>query len=83
MLCVTGLHEEVPEEDLVDAFSEYGEVKNCVLSRDLRTGYLKGYGLLEYQDCKEAQKTIEYFDNKDFMGKIIRVDWAFKKPPRK
>lgn len=80
VLTLTGLNEEVTEEDLIDMFAEHGEIKNCVLNLDRRTGYVKGYALLEYATLDEAKKTIASFDGKEFQGKIIRVDWAFKKP---
>ena len=66
VLALTGLNEEVTEEDLIDRFAEHGEIKNCVLNLDRRTGYVKGYALLEYATSEEAKKTILSFDGKDF-----------------
>ena len=81
VIIVTGLHEELQEEDLQDTFSEYGEIKNCVLNVDRRTGYVKGYALLEYESIDEAKKAIKELNGSEIAGKPIKVDWAFKKPP--
>ena len=71
VLIVTGLHEELQEEDLMDAFAEYGEVKNCVLNVDRRTGYVKGYALLEYATKPEAEQAIQNLNESDLAGKTI------------
>ena len=80
---ITGLNgEELQEDDIQDKFSEYGAIKNCVLNLDRRTGYLKGYALLEFEDKKEAQKTIEKFNGTEWAGQTLNLDWAFYKPTK-
>lgn len=69
------------EDEIQDAFAEYGEVKNCIVNLDRRTGFLKGYALLEYESSEDAKAAIKGLNGSKLSDRQIKVDWAFKKPP--
>ena len=75
---VSGIHTEAQEDDVLDLFSEYGKVKNMHLNQDRRTGSIKGYALIEYEELDFARQAISHLNNKDYLGKRLSLDFAFK-----
>ena len=80
ILYVSGLNPEVQEEDVLDLFSDFGKVKSLHLNLDRRTGATKGYALIEYPDFDSASSALSDVNNKEFFGKTLKVDFAFRTP---
>mmetsp|Transcript_4 Transcript_4/g.40 ORF Transcript_4/g.40 Transcript_4/m.40 type:complete len:127 (-) Transcript_4:395-775(-) len=79
VVIVTNIHEEAQEDDIYDSFAEFGDVKSLHLNLDRRTGFAKGYALLEYEERQEAEDAIASMNGQEFFTRKIKVDWAFKK----
>jgi RNA recognition motif-containing protein len=73
---VGNLSNDVQEEDLMNLFSEFGQVKEVKIIRDMFSQQTKGFGFVEMPGLSEAQKAIDGLNTKEVKGKKIVVNEA-------
>ncbi len=71
-LFVRGLPRATTEENLTEAFAQYGRVRGIKVVRDIFSGECKGFATLEMEG-HEARAAIDGLDGKEFLGKSIYV----------
>lgn len=69
------------EQDLRDAFAQYGEVISAKIISDRETGRSRGFGFVEMDDSA-AEEAIRELDGKDLMGRPLKVNEARPRQPR-
>ncbi len=76
----------VTEDELRDAFSEFGQVDRANIIKDKFSGRSKGFGFVEMPNDEEAQSAIESLNDSDLNGRTIKVNQARpreERPPRR
>jgi RNA recognition motif-containing protein len=66
----------VTEEQLREAFGQFGEVENVSIIMDRMTGRSKGFGFVEMQDNSEAEAAIRELNEQPIGGRAVRVNEA-------
>jgi RNA recognition motif-containing protein len=75
-LYVGNLSYRIGEDQLKQAFEQYGQVSSCTIIKDKMTGQSKGFGFLEMPDREEAEAAINNLNGKDLMGRNLNVNEA-------
>jgi len=75
-LYVGNLSFSTTDDDLVQLFSPYGQVVSAKVIVDRETNRPRGFGFVEMAQAEEAQKAVEALDQKDFMGRTLKVNLA-------
>ena len=65
---------DTSEDDLRDLFAQYGEVAGVRVIKDRDTGRSKGFGFVDMNNDDEAKEAIEALNEKDFMGRALRIN---------
>lgn len=71
------------DNELHDAFSEFGEVASAKVIMDRDTGRSKGFGFVEMANDDDGKKAIEALDGTDLDGRTIKVNEARPRPDRR
>ena len=79
-LFVGGINYSTTEEALKEYFEQAGTVTSAKIIIDRYTNRSRGFGFVEMSTPEEAQKAIEMFNDKEFEGRVLRVNEA--KPRR-
>ncbi len=66
----------VTDSDLRQAFGAHGQVSSANVILDKFTGKSRGFGFVEMPNDAEAKAAIGALNNKDLMGRPIRVNEA-------
>ncbi|MBN2280071.1 MAG: RNA-binding protein [Candidatus Marinimicrobia bacterium] len=67
---------QTSEEDLKEAFGQYGEVSSVKIVSDRETGRSKGFGFVEMVDDEAGNTAIEEMNGKKIGGRALRVNVA-------
>jgi RNA recognition motif-containing protein len=75
-LYVGNLPYGVTEDDLRNAFSEFGVVDSVNVISDKFSGQSKGFGFVEMPDNSEADTAIKALNGTEMQGRNIKVNQA-------
>ena len=73
---VGNLSHELTEEELREAFQEFGEVTSAKIITDRYSGVSRGFGFVEMANKAEAEAAITGLNGKELKGRTLTVNEA-------
>lgn len=73
---VGNLAREVTEDDLLQAFGQFGGVSSASIIKDKFSGEPRGFGFVEMPSKEEAQAAMSALNGKDLKGRSLTVNEA-------
>ncbi|MCD6311887.1 MAG: RNA-binding protein [Elusimicrobia bacterium] len=64
------------DDDLKNAFEEFGEVTSAVIIKDKFTGRSRGFGFVEMSSEEAGEKAVAALNGKDLKGREVKVNKA-------
>ena len=79
---VGNLAYSVTEDELRQAFAQFGDVTRANVITDKYSGQSKGFGFVEMSDKAAAEEAIAALNGTDLNGRSIKVNEAKPREPR-
>ena len=73
---VGNLSYQANEDDIRDAFSQFGEVSRVSVIMDRETGRSRGFAFVEMPNDDEATQAIDGVNDMEIAGRAVRVNEA-------
>ncbi|OXC67409.1 hypothetical protein AYX13_04130 [Cryptococcus neoformans] len=64
------------DDTLLQVFSAYGTVTDCIVMKDRETGRSRGFGFVTYGSPQEAEAAIAAMNEQELDGRRVRVNMA-------
>ncbi|MCP4501671.1 MAG: RNA-binding protein [Deltaproteobacteria bacterium] len=82
-LFVGGLSWGTTDDTLREGFERFGEVTDAKVILDRETGRSRGFGFVSFAEGDAASTAISEMDGQELDGRVIRVNEANERPPRR
>ncbi|MFH1130335.1 MAG: RNA-binding protein [Pseudomonadota bacterium] len=79
-LYIGGLSWGTTEENLRQAFSQFGDLSEVSVAEDRYSGRSRGFGFITFVNAEDAQKAMSEMNGKTLDGREIKVDEATERP---
>ncbi len=70
------------DQDIRDAFKDYGTIEDLFIPLDRETNRPRGFAFITLADDELARKAIEELDGADLLGRNLRVNEAEERRPQ-